>query len=136
MLGQLNIRMQKKEVGTFMLTLGMKINSKWITDLNGRARTIDTIKKSEKTTHNTCCNMANGKKCVNYVSHKGLVSRIYKKHLQMNNKKTIQFKNGQGLSWWSALKTPSFHCRGRGFDPWSGTKIPHAAQCSQKSKNK
>ena len=58
MLGQLNIRMQKKEVGTFMLTLGMKINSKWITDLNGRARTIDTIKKSEKTTHNTCCNMA------------------------------------------------------------------------------
>ena len=26
------------------------------------------------------------------------------------------------------VKTPSFHCRGLGFDPWSRTKIPHAAQ--------
>ena len=24
------------------------------------------------------------------------------------------------------VKTPCFHCRRRGFDPWSGTKIPHA----------
>ena len=26
-----------------------------------------------------------------------------------------------------AVKTPSFHCRGHRFKPWSGTKIPHAA---------
>ena len=30
------------------------------------------------------------------------------------------------------VKIPCFHCRGLGFDPWSGTKIPHAAWCSQK----
>ena len=26
------------------------------------------------------------------------------------------------------VRTPSFHCRGHGFDPWWGTKIPQAAQ--------
>ena len=25
-----------------------------------------------------------------------------------------------------------FHCRGHGFSPWLGTKIPHAAQQGQK----
>ena len=29
-----------------------------------------------------------------------------------------------------------FHCSGHGFDPWSGTKIPHAAQRGQKNKKK
>ena len=24
------------------------------------------------------------------------------------------------------VKTPRFHCWGHGFDPWSGTKSPHA----------
>ena len=24
------------------------------------------------------------------------------------------------------VTTPSFQCKGRRFDPWSGTKIPHA----------
>ena len=32
-------------------------------------------------------------------------------------------------------KTPGFHCRGRGFNPWLG-KIPQAIQNSQKVKNK
>ena len=26
----------------------------------------------------------------------------------------------------SVVKTLRFHCRGHGFDPWAGTKIPHA----------
>ena len=33
------------------------------------------------------------------------------------------------------VKTPCFHCRGHGFDPW-GTKILHAARCGHKNKNK
>ena len=32
---------------------------------------------------------------MHHVSDKGLVSRIYKKHLLLNNKKIAQFKNGQ-----------------------------------------
>ena len=28
------------------------------------------------------------------------------------------------------VRTPHCQCRGCGFDPWLGTKIPHAAQCS------
>ena len=28
-----------------------------------------------------------------------------------------------------------FHCRGRGFHPWSGTKILHAVLGSQEKKN-
>ena len=33
------------------------------------------------------------------------------------------------------VKTPHFHCKVHGFDPWSGTKSPHTLQCSQ-DKNK
>ena len=33
------------------------------------------------------------------------------------------------------VKTPLFHCRGHGFDPWSGTKIPHATWHGQKKKS-
>ena len=33
----------------------------------------------------------------------------------------------------SVVKMLRFHCRGRGFDPWSG-KIPHAAQCCKINK--
>ena len=40
----------------------------------------------------------------------------------------------QGLPWQPVVKTPGFHCRGRGFDPGRGTKIPHAVQCGQKKK--
>ena len=34
------------------------------------------------------------------------------------------------------VKTPCFHCRGHGFDPWLGTNIPHATQHSQKKEKK
>ena len=34
------------------------------------------------------------------------------------------------------VRTPSFHCRGQEFDPWSGTKILHAGQRGQKKKKK
>ena len=30
------------------------------------------------------------------------------------------------------VKTLCFQCRGRGFDPWSGIKIPHAVWRGQK----
>ena len=32
------------------------------------------------------------------------------------------------------VRTARFHCRGRGggFNPWSGTEIPHAMQCGLK----
>ena len=33
-------------------------------------------------------------------------------------------------------KTPSFHCRGHRFDPWSETKIPYTEQCGQNKMNK
>ena len=32
------------------------------------------------------------------------------------------------------VKTPRFHCRGHGFNPWSGTKIPHT-QTKEKQTN-
>ena len=32
------------------------------------------------------------------------------------------------------VKTLHIHCRGCGFDPWSGTKIPHYAQINLKKK--
>ena len=32
----------------------------------------------------------------------------------------------------SVVKTLHFQYRGRGFDPWWGTKIPHATRCHQK----
>ena len=34
----------------------------------------------------------------------------------------------------SAIKTPHFHCRGRGFHPWSGNQDPDATWSSQKTK--
>ena len=32
--------------------------------------------------------------------------------------------------WWLRLQAST--CRGQMFDPWSGTKIPHAVQCGKK----
>ena len=32
------------------------------------------------------------------------------------------------------VKTPRFHCRGRRFNPWLGTKVLHAILHSQKIK--
>ena len=32
----------------------------------------------------------------------------------------------------AVVKTPCFHCRGHRFNPWSGTKIPHAVQHCEK----
>ena len=34
------------------------------------------------------------------------------------------------------VKTLCFHCRGYGFHPWLGTKIPYASRHSQKKKKK
>ena len=34
------------------------------------------------------------------------------------------------------VRTPRLHCRGPGFNPWLGTKIPQAAWHSQKKKKK
>lgn len=34
------------------------------------------------------------------------------------------------------VKTLLFHCRGHRFDPWLGTKIPHALQHGQKKREK
>ena len=31
-----------------------------------------------------------------------------------------------GIPWWSRGKESTLHCRGHGFDPGQGTKIPHA----------
>ena len=31
-------------------------------------------------------------------------------------------------------KTPVYHCREHGFNPWSEIKIPHAPRCGQKKK--
>ena len=31
------------------------------------------------------------------------------------------------------VKTPRFHCRGCGFNPWVGTKIPHTAGPKEKT---
>ena len=36
----------------------------------------------------------------------------------------------------SVVKTSCFRCRGHGFDPWLGTKIPHATQHSQNKQTK
>ena len=74
------LKKKKMKVESFLM-LGMEINSKWILHVNIGARTTDTIKKI-KTTHDTCCNMENGKKCVNQISRNRL-----KEHLQMHNKK-------------------------------------------------
>ena len=34
------------------------------------------------------------------------------------------------------IKIPCFHCRGPGFDPWSGNKVPHATQHGKIKKKK
>ena len=39
----------------------------------------------------------------------------------------ILLKYGYGLPWWCSGWESACHCRGHGFDPWSG-KIPHAAE--------
>ena len=35
-----------------------------------------------------------------------------------------------------AVRVPCSHCRGPGFIPGGGTKLPQAVQCSQKKKKK
>ena len=35
-------------------------------------------------------------------------------------------KFSEGLPWWSSGEESTFQCRGRRFDPWLGTKSPHA----------
>ena len=32
------------------------------------------------------------------------------------------------------VKTPHFHSRGHGFNPWSGIYTPHATGCGKKKK--
>ena len=47
------------------------------------------------------------------------------------------FKTGVfGLPGGVMVKTLCFLCRGHGFNPWWGTKIPQAMWHSQKSRNK
>ena len=56
------------------------------------------------------------------------VSRISSK------KKKKEFLHGN-LPGGPVVKTPHFHCRGLGFDPGQGTKIPQAAQGGQKKES-
>ena len=61
-----------------------------------------------------------------------LLTLIKKKKKQ---KKTQGFQEFPGLAvQWLGLC--AFHCRGPGFNPRSGTKIPEAAWSSQKTQNK
>ena len=41
--------------------------------------------------------------------------------------KSVESVKVQDFPGTPVVKTPSFHCRGHGFDPWSG-KIPHAVE--------
>ena len=49
---------------------------------------------------------------------------------QKNKKNLGDFPGGP------VVKILRFHCRGRGFNPWLGTKIPHTVRRSQKKKQK
>ena len=52
---------------------------------------------------------------------------------RISYKKKKEFLQGN-LPGGPVVKTPHFHCRGLGFDPGWGTKIPQAAQGGQKKK--
>ena len=54
---------------------------------------------------------------------------------RISYKKKKEFLQGN-LPGGPVVKTPHFHCRGLGFDPGWGTKIPQAAQGGQKKKKR
>ena len=45
-------------------------------------------------------------------------------------------KSREGILWHSSGQESVLPLQGHGFDPWSGTKIPHATQHGQKEKRK
>lgn len=65
------------------------------------------------------------KLCVNYISNKGLIARIYKEHLQPGNKNTTQLKYGQRIDLSRVLASaPSQVWWRDGAGPWWGERNP------------
>ena len=56
--------------------------------------------------------------------------------MQYKKKHTKKQNNSQDFPGCPGVKTLHFQCRELGFNPWPGTKIPHALQCGWKIKNK
>ena len=63
------------------------------------------------------------------MSDKGLISRIYKEHLQLNKKNFFKWAgNSLAVQW---LGLCPFTAKGAGSIPGRGTQIPQAKQCGQ-----